>query len=69
MRYIFINYKLIDKIYNLLEIVFISLIISKRIRDFDKKVFKNLIIYTLYLNLSLIDYSEAIVSILITNLD
>ena len=45
------------------------LVRSKRIREFNKKIFKNLITYTLYLNLFLFDYSEIITLILITNLD
>ena len=69
MRYIFINRKLINKIYDLLEIVFIFLVKSKRVREFDKKIFKNLITYTLYLNLSLFNYSEIIIFILIINLN
>ena len=68
-RYIFINRKLINKIYDLLKIVFISLVKFKRIRKFDKKILKNLITYTLYLDLSLSNYNEVIIFILITNLD
>ena len=68
-KYIFIDRKLINEIYDLLEIVFILLIKLKRIREFNKKIFKILITYTLYLYLSLLDYSKVIISILITNLD
>ena len=68
-RYIFIDCKLVSEIYNLLEIVFIFLIRSKQIRDFDKKISKNLVTYALYLNLSLSNYSEILILILIINLD
>ena len=68
-RYIFIDRKLINKIYNLLEIISISLIKSKRVREFDKKISKILITYILYSYLSLLDYNKIITFILITNLD
>ena len=69
IKYIFIDRKLINEIYNLLKIVFISLIKLKRIREFDKKVSKILIIYTLYSYLSLSNYNKILILILITNLD
>ena len=59
-RYIFINRKLISEIYDLLKIISISLIKSKRVREFDKKISKILIIYALYSYLSLLDYNKVI---------
>ena len=69
IRYIFIDRKLINEICDLLEIISIFLIKSKRVREFDKKISKTLITYTLYSYLSLLNYSKVITLILITNLD
>ena len=69
IRYIFVDRKLISEIYDLFKIVFISLIKSKRVREFNKKISKNLIIYALYSYLSLLDYNKVTTLILITNLD
>ena len=67
--YAFIDRNLVSEIYELLEINFIRLVKSKKLRDYDNQIVKRFIIEIFYLNLVFFGYKKLIVSMLITDLD
>ena len=67
--YTLIHINLIDQICKKLEIQLISLIKEKLIRDYDDKLIKKIIIHKLLFNLTINDYKELTVSMLIININ
>jgi len=67
--YMLIHDKLVDKVYQKLEIQFISLAKEKLIRDYDEKLVRKIITHKILLNLMIESHKKLTVSMLIADIE
>jgi len=67
--YMIIHFNLVNKVCKKLKIQFISLTKEKLIKDYDKKIFKKIIIHKILFNLIIESHKKLTVSMLIVDIN